>query len=200
MVHVEHNAPDPDRDDDRPRRMRSSQARNGRRTTGSDDRQQRQHADHHAEGVSGRKRRRVRGDQRRGGRGRLAASLAISVMSPLSSTLITRNNATRRLRRTSATTITTRASSRNDGRPEHGAEHIPGRHPAGVCDAVAMQRVQPRTSRWSSASSTATHSRSTSAHTPRRARAADPIEPGLPRCHLTSCTTCIALEAAGAVG
>jgi hypothetical protein len=47
------------------------------------------------------------------GRGRSAKPLAISVTSPPSSTLITRNKATRTLRRTSATTISTRVSRRN---------------------------------------------------------------------------------------
>ena len=47
------------------------------------------------------------------GRGRSAAYLAISVISPLRSTVITRNSAARRLRRCSATTITTSARSRN---------------------------------------------------------------------------------------
>ena len=47
------------------------------------------------------------------GRGRFAAALAASVINPLSSTEITRNIATRTLRRARATTITTRAISRN---------------------------------------------------------------------------------------
>ena len=47
------------------------------------------------------------------GRGRLAAYLAISVRIPASSTLITRNNATRTLRRTSEKMITISVTRRN---------------------------------------------------------------------------------------
>ena len=46
------------------------------------------------------------------GRGRSAACLAISVISPLSSTLITKNSAALRFRRVNATTMTTSATSR----------------------------------------------------------------------------------------
>lgn len=46
------------------------------------------------------------------GRGRSAACLAASVTSPLSSTVMSRNIAMRMLRRSSATTITTRVTTR----------------------------------------------------------------------------------------
>ena len=51
------------------------------------------------------------------GRGRSAMALAISVISPLTSTEITRNSATRRLRRASATTISTKANNRKAAGP-----------------------------------------------------------------------------------
>ena len=112
-MHVEHDTPDADRehddraDGDEPRPQRSAH-----------DGQQRRVSSASTPTITpsacpdGKRRLTAARTNASAGRGRSAAVLAASVTSPLSSTLSTRNIATRTLRRVNATTITTKAISR----------------------------------------------------------------------------------------
>ena len=111
MVHVQHHAADPNQDDyDGPERDQPGPQRTAR--DGKDDRSNASTptitptACPDGNEVEGAETNAV------AGRARLAAYLAISVMIPVSSTLITRNSATPRLRRTNEKMITIRVAKR----------------------------------------------------------------------------------------
>ena len=187
-MHVEHHPPDPDRDDDdraecdQPGPQRAAH-------DGHSHGQQREHADHHTDGVSGRKRCRRRGYQR-AGRPRTVGGL-LGDLGDKPAEL----HADHQKQRGAKIAPRQRHHDHDQrhqperGRPEHRAEHIPRRHPARVCDTVAMQRIQRRRVHDGQPVPLQHIADPHRAYTA-TAASADAMSQGLMRCHPNSSTTC----------
>ena len=197
MVHVEHHAADPDRDHDRPHRRRSAStqrpAHDGQRRASAAPARRPSRRGHVRMEMTSR-----RGHQRRGGPRTVGGGLG--GLGDQTAQLDADHQEQRRpqVAPRQGNDDHNQGDQPEDGRPEHGAEHIPERDPAGMSDSVAM-RESSHDESMSSASATATHSRSTSARTP-RAPGPPTRSARLPRCHLTAVPPVSPSKLRGAVG
>ena len=145
MVHVEHDPADPDRDDDHRAAARSSHRRSGgarraRRSSATRARRPSRRARDRTETPSP-----ARPTNAVAGRGRSADVLGeLRRASPDSSTVISRNSATRTLRRHSATTITTTPANRKAAGPSTVQNTSHAVTQPGCVDSVAVGDVQRR--------------------------------------------------------